>query len=58
MNVGSQVKFSKPESNEVNDRFVVVEMRGDRVLVSDNSGHRDWSIVPTFVYLVSDLVVA
>lgn len=36
-------------------RMVVIEDRGDRVLVSDLS-HSDWAIVPTAVYPASELV--
>ncbi len=56
MKAGDVVKFAEPMSqDEEFETFLVVEMRGPRVLVSlIGSG---MSIVPTFVYLASDLKV-
>ena len=54
LNIGDEVKFSRPLTDDERiERFVVVELRGDRVLVAmKESG---MSIVPTFVYLQADL---
>jgi hypothetical protein len=51
------VKFREPmEEGEENLRMVVLEMRGDRVLVTDLS-MVNFPIPPTMVYAVSDLEV-
>lgn len=57
MKKGDAVKFSeiKDQGDEL-ARFEVVEMRGERVLVSDKLSTA--AIVPTFVYLVSELEIA
>ena len=54
LNIGDEVKFSRPLTDDERiERFVVVELRGDRVLVAmKESG---MAIVPTFVYLQADL---
>ena len=54
LHIGDEVKFSRPLTDDERiERFVVVELRGDRVLVAmKESG---MSIVPTFVYLQADL---
>ena len=54
LRVGDEVMFARPLTDDERiERFVVVELRGDRVLVSmKESG---MSIVPTFVYLQADL---
>lgn len=56
MKAGDVVKFINPMSlDEESETFLVVEMRSPRVLVSlIGSG---MNIVPTFVYLESDLCV-
>lgn len=56
MKAGDVVKFVEPMSlDEESETFLVVEMREPRVLVSlIGSGMH---IVPTFVYLASDLEV-
>ena len=53
-NIGDEVKFSRPLTDDERiERFMVVELRGDRVLVAmKESG---MTIVPTFVYLQADL---
>ena len=53
MNAGDVVTFKQPAADEIGLRFVVVEPRGDRVMVR----HADspMSIKPTFVYQVADL---
>lgn len=54
---GQIVTFKKPATlAERSEHFVVVEMRGERVLVQD--AHADYirTIPPQFVYLVSDMV--
>ena len=54
LNIGDEVKFSRPLTDDERiERFMVVELRGDRVLVAmKESG---MTIVPTFVYLQADL---
>lgn len=54
MERGNVVMFREPAEDEVGVRFVVVEMRGPRVLVALMDS--DFSIVPTFVYAADDLV--
>lgn len=54
MERGNVVMFKEPTADEINDRFVVVEMRGPRVLVALMDS--DFAIVPTFVYAADDLV--
>lgn len=56
MKAGDRVKFATPHPNEREDRFVVLELRGDRVLVRDDN--RIEPISPAFVYLITDLVPA
>ena len=52
------VRFRNPEDDEeANERYVVLEDRGDRVLVMPLEGFKDWEIVPTFVYAVNDLEI-
>lgn len=55
LHVGDEVKFADPKTNdERHERFVVAELRGERILVAmKDSG---MSIVPTFAYLAKDLV--
>ena len=57
VNVGDEVRFVEPKTDDERiERFEVLELRGERVLVAmKDSG---MSIVPTFVYLASDLVTA
>ncbi len=51
------VRFKTPlDEDEKTALMVVLEMRDPRVLVSDLRS-KDKSIIPTFVYLVSDLEV-
>jgi len=51
------VKFKDPiNEDEKNALMVVVEMRGERVLVRDLR-FADWGIPPTDAYLVTDLEV-
>lgn len=59
MKVGDIVKYR--EALEVGDkesRFVVMELRGDRVLVAEFAVCHDMSIKPSFVLDVADLVPA
>lgn len=53
MERGNVVMFREPAEDEIGVRFVVVEMRGPRVLVALMDS--DFAIVPTFVYAVEDL---
>jgi hypothetical protein len=56
LQVGQTVRFAAPESpDEEAERFIVLELRGDRVLVEFICNMR---IKPTHVYLVADLVQA
>lgn len=51
--VNTIVKFSEPQTeDERTERFVVVENRGERVLVAALC---EMTIKPTFVYLCSEL---
>ena len=52
--IGQRVKFTAPlNDNERQERFTVIELRGNRVLVEFIC---DMSIRPTFVFLSADLV--
>ena len=56
MQVGQQVKFAAPMTDdEAAERFTVVELRGERVLVEFIC---DMPLRPQFVYLAADLVAA
>ncbi|MDB5801660.1 MAG: hypothetical protein JWL63_2599 [Rhodocyclales bacterium] len=56
MKIGAVVMFADPlDEDEKLQRFVVKELRGNRVLVQDTFSR--FFIRPTFVYLSSDLVV-
>ena len=56
MQISQQVKFAAPlTADEATERFVVVELRGERVLVEFIC---DMPIRPTFVYIAADLVAA
>lgn len=55
MRIGDVVRFSEPQTkDEEEERFVVLELRGDRALVEFIC---DMSIRPNFVYRTADLVV-
>jgi hypothetical protein len=54
IDVGDFVKFKNPTIDETEDRFIVLELRGNKALVSDRN-HKG-PIVPTFVYLLADLM--
>jgi hypothetical protein len=50
------VKFAEPQTaDEESERFVVVELRGDRVLVESDCGV---PIRPQFVYSCAELTAA
>lgn len=54
--VGDHVRFTRPISpEERGERFVVLELRGDRALVS--AAESAMKITPTFVYRLSDLEI-
>lgn len=56
LQVGQVVKFVSPLSaDEQVERFRVVELRGDRTLVSPVEWPSRFGIVPTFVYLAHEL---
>jgi hypothetical protein len=56
--VGQTVKFAEPmDESESTCRMKIIELRGDRALVSDDM-HTDWNITPTSVYLLSELEAA
>jgi hypothetical protein len=56
LQVGQEVRFAEPMSaDEATERFVVVELRGPRVLVEFIC---DMAIKPQQVYLAADLVQA
>lgn len=50
------VKFKEPSDEEKDALMVVLEMRGDRVLVSDLR-FAEWAVPPTDVYAVNELEV-
>ena len=53
---GDTVKFIAPNPDETEDRFTVLELRGDRVQVESNDSF--WNgraFRPNFVYLLSDM---
>lgn len=53
------VKFKAPaDADEAQERFKVLEDRGERVLVEGVTGFDEWAIKPTFVYQVDELEVA
>jgi len=55
--VGAIVKFAEPQSDdETAERFVVKELRGERVLVEDIQSSA--AIKPTFVYMLNDMKLA
>lgn len=57
MEVKSIVKFREPlNEEEANSLMIVLEVRDDRVLVSDLR-FSEWTAPPTDVYLVKDLIV-
>lgn len=54
---GTKVKFAKPtDSEEASAVMVVIEDRGDRVVVSDLDHFTHFAIVPQSVYATSDIV--
>lgn len=56
MNLNQVVKFKEPMSkDEAAERFVIVEVRGDRVLVELVC---EMTIRPTFVYMAEEMVEA
>lgn len=56
--IGATYKFKMPQDNEIDDRFVALEDRGDRVLVEDANPYWDDRFGrPTCVYLVEDLEI-
>jgi hypothetical protein len=56
LQVGQTVRFAVPKSpDEESERFIVLEVRGERVLVAFIC---DMRIKPTHVYLAADLVQA
>ena len=53
MKVGDVVRFAAPETeDEESERFVVLDLRGDRTLVEFVC---EMNIKPTFVYQTADL---
>jgi len=54
MNAGNFVMFKNPNPDELGLIFSVLELRGDRVLVSADV---DMVVNPTMVYQVADLEV-
>lgn len=54
---GTVLKFAKPNADELDDQFEVIENRGDRVLVRP-LGFESWRIQPTAVYVMAELVPA
>lgn len=59
MQVGDIVKYREAlEPGDEQSRFVVSELRGDRVLVTEFAVTHDMSIKPTYVLDVADLIPA
>lgn len=59
MKVGDIVKYSEVrEPGDELSRFVVSELRGDRVLVTEFAVCHDMSIKPTYVLDVAELIPA
>lgn len=56
MQPGDLVTFKQPESDEVGLVFVVIEPRGDRVMVRHDES--PLFIKPTFIYPVADMRLA
>lgn len=55
MRIGEVVRFAEPQTkDEEEERFVLLELRGDRALVELVC---EMSIRPTFVYRTAELVV-
>ena len=50
-------KFTRPYPGEENARFIILENRGDRVLVQEVSTCANMPIAPTFVYQTSELTI-
>lgn len=57
MNAGNKVTFKELACNEAYIEFIVVEMRGPRVLVKEANPNKAYAIEPTFVYLEDELMV-
>jgi hypothetical protein len=57
MKVGDKVKFIKPEEEEQDLIFEILEDRDNRVLVVALGLFDNWEIKPTSVYLKSDLEI-
>lgn len=56
--VGDTVRFREVvEAGDAEARMIVLELRGERVLVTDTR-HAHWNIKPTAVYPAADLVKA
>ncbi len=59
MNVGQVVKFREVvEAGDDACRFIVSELGGDRVLVTEFAVCHEMSILPQYVYPTADLVAA
>lgn len=56
MKQGQTVMFKHPTENEATERFTVLELRGPRVLVQVQNSSFSTELIPTAVYLVSDLI--
>lgn len=59
MKSGDVVRFKNPEPHEVDELYVVIEPRGDRVLVQELISDMEvvQYIVPTAVYSHADLEI-
>jgi hypothetical protein len=55
--VGDLVKYAAPEAGEESERFLVLELRGERVLLG-MVGFESWTIPPTCARLAADMVAA
>ncbi len=57
MDAGNKVVFKELMVGETYREYLVIEMRGPRVLVKEANPTRAWAITPTFVYLENEMKV-
>jgi hypothetical protein len=57
MTVGQVVRYAEPADGEQNERFVVLELRGERVLLG-MLGFEGWAIPPTCSRFIAEMTAA
>jgi hypothetical protein len=57
MTVGTVVKYKEPAADERDERFVVLELRGERVLLG-MLGFEGWAIPPTCSRFLVEMIAA